>query len=165
MTTLPGWLGTASTGAFCCSLERLDLSDNQLDLRQVALPWQSQPHQLRHGQGPGLALPLPFPLPLPLSPPPLCLSLARSLTVYLDTGGSPCPWSSLRYLSLRGVRTNTVPHFLSSLHLTELDLNYLDIHDRGGGAIALAPPDTAPRDDGDANDAALAYLSPVNISV
>ena len=112
--------------------------------------------------------PSPFPSPSPSPfPPPSPLSLARSLAhcVYLDTGGSPCPWSSLRYLSLRGVRTNTVPHFLSSLHLTELDLNYLDIHDRGGGAIALAPPDTAPRDDGDANDAALAYLSPVNISV
>ena len=50
-----------------------------------------------------------------------------------------------------------MPHFLSSLHLTELDLNYLDIHDRGGGAIALAPPDTPLIDDGDVNDAALAY--------
>lgn len=128
MTRLPGWLGAATIDTFCSSLERLDLSDNQLDLRQVALPWErlleSETQQLHRGHA----------------------------------SCSPCPWSSLTHLSLRGVRTNTIPHFLSGLHLTELDLHGLDVHDRGGGAIALPPADAAPgRDDGDVNDAELAY--------
>lgn len=128
MTRLPDWVAVATTDTFCSSLERLDLSDNQLDLRQVALPWarlpESETQQLRREHAP-------------------C---------------SPCPWSSLTYLSLRGVRTNTVPHFLSGLHLTELDLHGLDVHDRGGGPIALPPADAAPgRDGDDVNDAEFAY--------
>ena len=101
LTSLPWWLGEKT---LCGSLMSLDLSDNQLDLRQQALPWHL-PHS-----------------PLQAQP--------------------ACPWSGLRELSLRGVRTNSVPYWLSALSLVSLDLRGLDLHDRGGGPIALPPAES-----------------------
>ena len=51
---------------------------------------------------------------------------------------------ALRHLSLRGIRTNTTPRWVSSLQLKSLDLAGLDVRNRGGGAISL-PPDDEPR--------------------
>ena len=101
MTNLPLWLGEMR---LCESLASLDLSHNQLDLRQQALPWHL-------AQSPLQAQPA-------------------------------CPWLGLRELSLRGVRTNCVPFWLSALPLTSLDLRGLDLHDRGGGPIALPPAES-----------------------
>jgi hypothetical protein len=151
MTSLPRWLGLgaaleASGGSFCTSLRRLDLSHNQIDMRAVALPWHSrrqQPAAARNTAGAaGSAANAAAEDRRPADSSSGGLPSPQSAPIAALRSGS-CPWVSLRYLSLRHLRTNAVPYFLSSLHLTELDLNGLDLHDRGGGAIALAPADAA----------------------
>ena len=60
-------------------------------------------------------------------------------------------------MSLRGVRTNTIPRWLSTLRLASLDLAGLDVRNRGGGAISLPPDDESTvgiADDGDGEDEA-----------